>query len=175
MPCNDNPSSTPPPAGQSPSWLNETYQSICAVNGPRGFTLLELLVALALVGILATLAWPGYRDSLMRARRADGIDALLALQLAQEKFRGHCARYAQTLGNASACGGDTGVDTLQAAATSAQKHYALSVHSGSANPYGYTLVATPLGIQADDRLCAPLLLSVDASNPQGVRMPAACW
>jgi type IV pilus assembly protein PilE len=141
----------------------------------RGFTLLELLVALALVGILATLAWPGYRDSQLRARRADGIEALLALQLAQEKFRGNCAFYAQTLGSESTCSSNATAGTLKAAGISAQRHYELSIRTGSASAYGYTLTATPLGMQAEDRDCSPLELSVDAGNPQGLRKPATCW
>lgn len=148
-----------------------------AIHGltARGFTLLELLVALALAGILATLAWPGYRDSLVRTRRADGIEALLAVQLAQEKFRSNCAHYAENLGTEATCEGDAAASTVKAAGVSAQKYYELSMKSGSASESAYTIVATPVGIQAHDRECAPLALSVDAAHPQGVRTPAECW
>ncbi|MDY6983522.1 MAG: type IV pilin protein [Pseudomonadota bacterium] len=144
-------------------------------NHVDGFSLLELLVALALLGILTTLAWPSYRDSLTRARRTEARDTLLALQLAQEKFRGNCAFHAQALGAESVCGSDAASSTLKMPLTVLPEHYELSIRSGSASASAYTLVATPIGIQAADRGCAPLTLSVDAANPQGVRTPAACW
>lgn len=144
-------------------------------NRINGFSLLELLVVIALLGILTTLAWPGYRDSLTRARRAEAIDAILAVQLAQEKFRGSCAFYAQMLGTEPTCGSDASASTLKTPITVAPEHYELSIRSGSASATAYTIVATPVGIQTGDRACAPLTLSVDAANPQGVRAPAECW
>ena len=61
----------------------------------RGVTLLELLVALALAGILAGLAYPTYRGHLVRAHRIEAIEALLAIAAAQERFHFQHGRYAQ--------------------------------------------------------------------------------
>lgn len=61
----------------------------------RGVTLLELLVTLALVGILAGLAYPSYRGHLVRAHRIEAIEALLATAAAQERFHLQHGRYAE--------------------------------------------------------------------------------
>ena len=61
----------------------------------RGVTLLELLVTLALVGILAGLAYPSYRGHLLRAHRIEAIEALLAIAAAQERFHLQHGRYAE--------------------------------------------------------------------------------
>jgi type IV pilus assembly protein PilE len=57
-------------------------------------TLLELLVTLALVGVLAGLAYPSYRAHLLRAHRIEAIEALLAIAAAQERFHLQHGRYA---------------------------------------------------------------------------------
>jgi type IV pilus assembly protein PilE len=51
-----------------------------------GFSLLELLVALAIVGILATVAYPSYQDSVRKANRSEAIAELQAILAAQERF-----------------------------------------------------------------------------------------
>ena len=60
----------------------------------RGVTLLELLVVLALVGVLAALAYPSYRGYLVRAYRMEAIEALLTVAAAQERFHLRYGRYA---------------------------------------------------------------------------------
>lgn len=61
----------------------------------RGVTLLELLVTLALVGLLAGLAYPSYRGHLVRAHRIEAIEALLAIAAAQERFHLQHGHYAE--------------------------------------------------------------------------------
>jgi len=58
-------------------------------------TLLELLVALTLVGLLAGLAYPSYRGHVMRAYRMEAIEALLAIAAAQERFHLQHGHYAE--------------------------------------------------------------------------------
>jgi type IV pilus assembly protein PilE len=52
----------------------------------RGMTLLELMVVVAVVGILASLAIPSYKDAMLKGRRAEGRTALLELMQAQERY-----------------------------------------------------------------------------------------
>lgn len=51
----------------------------------RGFTLIELTVALAIVGILATLGWGGYSQHVLKTKRAEGRAAVLQVLLQQER------------------------------------------------------------------------------------------
>ncbi len=69
-----------------------------------GFTLIELMIVVAIVGILATIAYPSYRDSVLKGRRAEARTALLELMQQQERYmtqRGVYVRFA-TPGDATA-------------------------------------------------------------------------
>ena len=51
----------------------------------KGFTLVELMIAVAIVGILASIAYPSYQDSVRKSRRADAKGALLGFANAMER------------------------------------------------------------------------------------------
>lgn len=72
-----------------------------------GFSLLELMVVVAIIGILITIAIPAYTESVLRGRRAEGQTAILALLQQQERFMTQNNRYASyaagaTTGDAAA-------------------------------------------------------------------------
>ena len=111
----------------------------------RGFTLLESMVAVAVAAIVSTIALPSIEGQVQRMRRADGLVAVLAVQLAQERFRTHAPSYGS-------------LAELGVAATSAQGHYRLAVSDAAAA--GYTLTATAAGTQQRDAACRVLRLTV---------------
>ncbi len=55
----------------------------------QGFTLVELMIAAAIVAILAAIALPAYQDSIRKARRADGKDFALEIMQLQERHQRH--------------------------------------------------------------------------------------
>jgi type IV pilus assembly protein PilE len=135
----------------------------------RGFSLAECLVACAVVGLLACLALPSYREQQLRAGRLDAVDALTRLQVAQEQHRAAHGRYATQL-----------QALVGTAAHSRQGLYTLALAANVANEYpsgggeAYAAVATAQGSQSRDTACAALTLSVQhgfAEAGPSVR----CW
>jgi type IV pilus assembly protein PilE len=68
--------------------------SICRLS--RGFTLIELMVAVAIVGILSAVAYPSYTDYVRRGRVADALAQLGQYQLAMEQASQDNGNYGTT-------------------------------------------------------------------------------
>ncbi len=56
------------------------------IHQQRGFTLIELMIVVAVIGILAAVAYPAYTDSVLKGRRAQGRTALAELMQQQERY-----------------------------------------------------------------------------------------
>lgn len=141
----------------------------------RGLTLMELMIVVAILGILVSVAYPSYQSMVQQSRRADAQTALIALQMAQTAFRGNCPHYAQNIGSSNSCGSGPASSTVDGRSSSQEGYYQLSIEAGSATGNAYTLVATPQGSQAGDSDCSPITLTVNPANPEGQRAPADCW
>ena len=68
-------------------------------NNIKGFTLLELIIVVAIIGLLAAIAVPGYIGYQRRAVRTEAFSNLEALRLLEEQFFAENNRYTITLGN----------------------------------------------------------------------------
>lgn len=135
---------------------------------PRGFTLVEILVALAIVAILAAIALPSYRDSTLRAGRADGKAALMQVASDQERF--YSANFTYSTNAVPLA------STPAATLTSRDGNYVVSVAAcaGGSIANCFVASATPQGNQTNDP-CGTLTI-----NQLGVRTASGgsveeCW
>lgn len=141
---------------------------------PMGERLGEASLVVALVAAMATLAVPTPAPTPAKSLHADAREALLQLQLEQERYRATHPAYARTLGAAAdglALPGAVGHHRL-----SPLGEYTLSVVSASANAYSLRADANgPLSRrrQAPGDPCAVLSLTVSALGES--REPARCW
>jgi type IV pilus assembly protein PilE len=118
-----------------------------AVRRSAGFSLIELLIATSVSGLLASVAYPGFTGSLHKVRRSEALVALMQVQQMQERFRGDGSRYGS-------------LDEIGVAAAVAGGHYTLGVDSPSAT--GYVATAVAAGSQAADAACRYMRISVEA-------------
>ncbi len=122
------------------------------MNTARGFTLIEILIVLVIMGILAAIAVPSYQASTTKSRRTDAKSALMDLSARSEKFFAQNNSYTTEVSAASGLGlGRT---------TSLDGYYDLTVAqcAGGAITRCYLLTATATGAQASDTVCTSLSL-----------------
>lgn len=113
-----------------------------------GFTLVEMAIATAVSGLLASVAYPSVSAALHKARRSEAMVAMMQLQQAQERWRSGNSRYAS-------------LPELGLAANAPGGHYRIEV--ADPGPQGYVALAQATGAQAGDRACRYLVLVVDGA------------
>lgn len=116
----------------------------------EGFSLIELLCALAVIAVLAFIAVPSYQHHVSAARRAEARVAMAHLQHAQERWRAERPRYAS-------------MAELGLPARSGGEHYDIAVLATSNS--GYTAIASARGTQARDEGCRHLQVTVQGGQP----------
>jgi len=133
------------------------------ISHHHGFSLLELLIALAISAILITISYPIYRQEIIKTHRADGMVALAQLASTLEQYDTlHHSYVGATLA------------TLGSHAHSPDGFYRLQI--SSLTPTTYTIQATPIGSQQADQVCGSFIL--DQANRRhitGSGSVISCW
>jgi len=135
-----------------------------------GFTLIELMIAVAVIAILAAVAIPAYQDSMIKSRRSDGMATLSSAVSRMEQY---------FMDNKSYTSDMTQLGYAADPAISTDSYYQVDVAAATATcpiTSCFKLEATPRGAQAGDTGCAVLSLTSDgtrdASGTSGVTL---CW
>ncbi len=142
-----------------------------------GFTLVEMVVALAIAALLACLAVPGYRAYLLRVNRSEARAALLALAAAEESFYTTCNTYAVVLDDSteSSCG----TSSLRFPVAAGLGAYSLEVTSADASTWAAVATAIVDGPQQADTRCRTLGLNGTgnrtARTADGTANHSECW
>lgn len=129
----------------------------------KGFTLIEVMIVVAIVGILAAVVLPSYQQYVIRANRAAAQSFMLELSSKQERYVLDKRSYTAT------------VSDLMTPPGEVSNNY--NVTLGSVTATGYLITATPIGNQLDqDTLCGVLTLDqAGIKTVAGTGTLAECW
>jgi type IV pilus assembly protein PilE len=125
-----------------------------------GFTLVELLITVAIVGFLAAIAYPNYRQYLLRAHRTEAQTVLQQTATRMERYFSNNSSYAPDMA------------TLGEPATTQNGYYAITIAPGACGDIArcYQLTADAQDSQLDDTDCTAITL-----DSTGAKAPADCW
>jgi type IV pilus assembly protein PilE len=126
------------------------------MNKRKGFTLIELIVAVTIVGILAAIAIPSYREYVIRGHRRAAQAAMMDIATQQQQFFVANRAYAGSVN-----------DLGYVLPTEVAQNYTAAVVADAGPPPGFTITFTPQGGQTSD---GNLTL-----NSNGVKGPAGKW
>ena len=126
-------------------------------TGARGFTLVELVIVVAIIAIIGTIAVANYEDYISRGRRSDAVSALTEMANLQSRFYSNNLTYTADLGS------------LPYPSTTMEGYYSLSIPVLTTTTF--TLRATAVGLQAaKDPDCPTMSLT-----HLGAKTPEDCW
>lgn len=116
------------------------------VRRTAGFTLIELMIVVAIVGILAAIAYPSYQEHVRKSRRVDAKSAVLDLAARQERYFSVNNKYATTPVDLGFSQAAFPIDVLSGNTA----YYKLQATVPPTKPTTFLITATPQGVQTSD-------------------------
>ncbi len=148
----------------------------------HGFTMIELMITLLILGIVASLAVPAYRNYVLRANRTEARSALLALAAAEEKYYLQCNTYVSTLDSTkdNTCAATGVAASLNFPSTSERGYYTITVTAANANTWTATAVPVSSQPQSKDSKCQYFYIDSSGQKKGGTSSGSAttqseCW
>ncbi len=141
----------------------------------KGFTLIELIIAVFIVALLLALAAPSYQRQLINTRRSLGGAVLLQVMLRQEQYFLEHKQYAKALTDLDYPTSPYAIDAQGnlVSVLAGERIYLIDL---ALNEDDYTLYATPQLTQAADHFCGTLSLdSMGARLATGEAAARDCW
>ena len=134
----------------------------------QGFTLIELMITVATVGILASLAYPSYAQYIVRSNRSSAVSFVMNLASKQEQYNLDARQYTNQLSLLGAASIPTEVSNNYNVTVTADNTVA---------PPAYSITATPTGTQlARDTLCGTLSINqTGLKTISGTSAVTKCW
>lgn len=143
----------------------------------RGFTLIELMIVVAVVAILAAIAYPSYAEAVAKSRRAEARAQLLETVNYMQRFYSQNDSFELAVGSTTTM---TLPSSLTVVPKAGAQTYAIGFQSGTLTRSSFTLEAVPSGAMAGDK-CGTLRIS-NAGRRQVVDQPSGatatlqdCW
>ena len=150
-----------------------------------GFTLIELMIVVVIIGVLAMIAYPSYTKYVSQSRRSDGYTALSQIANNLEKFYSQCSAYTTDIKSATAtncttpAGGTLGLGA--SGDQSPSQYYKLTIATAGAGvpAGGYLITATAQGVQVNDTDCRTMTLdstgAKKSKNSSSIDTSSICW
>ena len=131
-----------------------------------GFTLLELMIVVVIVGLLASVAYPSFRDQARRSARSDATTALSSAIARQEQYFADNKSYTATLAD------------LDMTALTENGYYQIQVDAATTGcplTRCFAMRAVPQGGQAEDTACGSLTINSSGEKSATGSDGASCW
>ena len=139
----------------------------------KGFTLIEIMIVVAIIAILAAIAYPSYQDSVYRSRRADAQAVLVEAAQRMERFYTENFRYDQDR-NGAAFVLPVALTVAPRGSLAGSQYYDITLTNLTQTTF--TLNAAPTGAQSSDTGCGTLsLTNVGVKTVSGSKPVAECW
>lgn len=161
----------------------KSFQSKTMKNTPnvcRGFTLIEVMIVVAVIGLLSAIAVPSYTTYVQRSHRAEAKNYLQSVAQRLEQNYSLAGSYNLTQGGAAIGNAFIAAAGLNVVPAGGPARYNISFVAGSPTAGGFTLQAVPTGNQANDT-CGTLLLNQQNIKGAGgvlnnrAQLTLDCW